>query len=82
MSEAVKTINRIDDQDFTRLFIVQRIEGPTWSTYFSFNVSGFSLENTFRDLGLNDFDLALDCLEKPPTKEPPKRAKAKRASRS
>lgn len=60
MSEAVKTINRINDQDFTRLFIVQRIEGPTWSTYFSFNVSGFSLENTFRDLGLNDFDLALD----------------------
>jgi hypothetical protein len=66
-------------------------------------LSGFSLENTFRDLGLNDFDLALDlarnlenkhlrakavvalaapCLEKPQTKEPPKRAKAKRAARS
>ena len=60
MSEAVRTINRINDQDFTRTFIIQRIEGPKWSTYFSFNVSAFRLENTFRELGLNDFDLALD----------------------
>lgn len=60
MSEAVRTINRLQDQDFTRAVIIQKIEAPKWSTYFSFNVAGFRLENTFRELGPKDFDLALD----------------------
>lgn len=60
MSEAIRTINRLNDQDFTRALVIQKIEGPKWSTYFSFNVNAFRLENTFRELGLNDFDLALD----------------------
>jgi hypothetical protein len=51
----VKNINRIEQPDFSRQFVIRRIEGKTFGTYASFLTPGFSAENTFRELGKLDF---------------------------
>jgi hypothetical protein len=56
MSEAVKSINRIEQPDFSRQFVIRKIEGKTFSTYAAFVTPGFSPENAFRDIGKIDFD--------------------------
>ena len=48
MSEAVKTINRISEPDFSNTFLLQRIEGKGFGHYSSYSVEGFSIENAFR----------------------------------
>jgi hypothetical protein len=59
MSEAVKTINRISEPDFSSTFLLQRIEGNGFGHYSSYDVEGFSIENAFRLLAPYDFDGAL-----------------------
>lgn len=59
MSEAVKTINRISDPDFSNTFLLQRIEAKGFGHYSSYSVEGFSIENAFRLLAPHDFDGAL-----------------------
>ena len=56
LGEAVKNINRIEQPDFSRQFVIRRIEGKTFGTYASFVTPGFNAENTFRELGKADFD--------------------------
>jgi hypothetical protein len=56
LGEAVKNINRIEQPDFSRQFVIRRIEGKTWGTYAAFVTPGFNAENTFRELGKVDFD--------------------------
>ena len=59
MADAVKTINTLDDPDLSMGFILRRIEGKNFSVYSGYNVPGFNLENSFRELGPRDFDGAL-----------------------
>ncbi|HLL75462.1 MAG TPA: hypothetical protein VK421_09350 [Pyrinomonadaceae bacterium] len=60
LAEAVKTVNVLEgDTDIARPFVQRRIEGKDFSSYGSFNVPGFSLENAFREAGARDFDGAL-----------------------
>lgn len=56
MAEAVKCINRIEQPDFSRQFVIRRIEGKTFGTYASFVTPGFSPESAFREIGKVDFD--------------------------
>jgi tetratricopeptide (TPR) repeat protein len=59
LAEAVKTINTLDDPELSMGFILRRIEGKNFSVYSGYNVPGFNLENSFRELGPRDFDGAL-----------------------
>ena len=56
MAEAVKCINRIEQPDFSRQFVIRKIEGKTFGTYASFVTPGFSPESAFREIGKVDFD--------------------------
>lgn len=56
MAEAVKLVNRVDQADFSRQFVIRKIEGKTFSSYASFATPGFNPENAFREIGKVDFD--------------------------
>jgi hypothetical protein len=56
MAEAVKSINRIEQPDFSRQFVIRKIEGKTFSTYAAFVTPGFTPENAFGEIGKIDFD--------------------------
>lgn len=56
LGDAVKSINRIEQPDFSRQFVIRRIEGKSFGTYASFATPGFNAENTFRELGKVDFE--------------------------
>jgi hypothetical protein len=56
MAEAVKVINRIEQPDFSRQFVIRKIEGKSFGTYASFVTPGFNPENAFREIGKMDFD--------------------------
>ncbi len=56
LGDAVKNINRIEQPDFSRQFVMRRIEGKTFGSYAAFQTPGFNPENTFRELGKSDFD--------------------------
>jgi hypothetical protein len=56
MAEAVKCINQIEKPDFSRQFVIRRIEGKGFATYASFVTPGFSPESAFREIGKVDFD--------------------------
>jgi len=56
VAEAVKCINRIEQPDFSRQFVIRRIEGKTFGTYASIVTPGFSPESAFREIGKIDFD--------------------------
>jgi hypothetical protein len=59
MTEAVKTINNIENPDFSSGFVQQQIEGKYFSMYSSYSVEGFDLEKVFRLLAPLDFESAL-----------------------
>lgn len=56
MAEAVKCINQIEKPDFSRQFVIRRIEGKGFATYASFVTPGFSPESAFREIAKVDFD--------------------------
>jgi hypothetical protein len=56
MAEAVKRINRIEQPDFSRNFVIRKIEGKTFANYAAFVTPGNTPENAFREIGKIDFD--------------------------
>jgi tetratricopeptide (TPR) repeat protein len=56
LGDAVKSINRIEEPDFSRQFVIRRIEGKSFGTYAGFATPGFNAENTFGELGKVDFE--------------------------
>lgn len=56
MSEAVKSINQIEQPDFSSTYVIRRIEGKKFSSYTGFNTPGFSPETAFQEIGKLDFD--------------------------
>jgi hypothetical protein len=98
MGEAVKTINQMDQPDFSVQFVTRKIEGKQFWSYANFNTPGFSPETAFAELGKLDFDGMLSqasnltskalrvkttlALIKPCLKAPPAPAKGKKKSKS
>ncbi|MEK6334246.1 MAG: hypothetical protein AABM67_04800 [Acidobacteriota bacterium] len=58
-AEAVKAINRIESPDFSRTYVMRRIEGRNFARYASFRTPGFDPENVFREMAKINFDDAL-----------------------
>ena len=56
MAEAVKCINRIEQPDFSRQFVIRKIEGKAIGTYATFPTPGSNPESAFREIGKIDFD--------------------------
>lgn len=56
MGEAVKSINQMDQPDFSVQYVTRKIEGKKFSSYAAFNTPGFSPETAFEELGKLDFD--------------------------
>jgi len=59
MADAVKTINHVATPDLGGTSLFAKIEGAQFAYYAKFEVAGFSLENSFRELARFDFDRAL-----------------------
>ena len=56
LGDAIKTINQIENPDFSRDYILTRIEGKQFGFYSQLSTPGFNPENTFREMGKFDFD--------------------------
>lgn len=59
MGEAVRTVNHLADPDLGGTSLLAKIEGARFAYYAKYEVAGFSLENSFRELARFDFDRAL-----------------------
>jgi hypothetical protein len=59
MTEAVKTVNNLENPNFSTSFVQQKIEGKEFSSYYGYSVEGFDLEKVFRLLAPLDFEGAL-----------------------
>lgn len=56
LGEAVKAINRIEGKDFSRDYVIKRIEGKSFGSYVTLQMPGFNPENAFREVSRYDFD--------------------------
>lgn len=56
IGEAVRSINQMDQPDFSSQFVTRKIEGKQFSSYAGFNTPGFSPETAFQEIGKLDFD--------------------------
>lgn len=59
LGNAVRTINELENPDFTLQFTIVKIEGKTFGFYTSYATPGFNPENAFREMGKVDFDGSL-----------------------
>lgn len=59
LANAVRTINALESPDFSRQFVMIKIEGKTFGSYASFATPGFNPETAFREMGKLDFDGSL-----------------------
>src|SRR6185369_14186353 len=59
LGNAVRTINAIESPDFSRQFVMMKIEGKGFGSYASYSTPGFNPENAFREMGKLDFDGSL-----------------------
>ncbi|HET6974667.1 MAG TPA: hypothetical protein VFH96_11610 [Pyrinomonadaceae bacterium] len=59
LGNAVTTINTLESPDFSRQFVMIKIEGKTFGSFASFATPGFNPENAFREMGKLDFDGSL-----------------------
>lgn len=59
LGNAVKTINALESPDFSREFVMMKIEGKTFGTFAAISTPGFNPENAFREMGKLDFDGSL-----------------------
>lgn len=56
LSDAVKSINHIQGKDFSRDYVIKRIEGKSFGSYVTLQMPGFNPENAFREVSHYDFD--------------------------
>jgi len=56
LSDAIKTINRLESPDFSRQFVLRRIEGKTFGIFAMFPIPGFNPENAMKEIAKSDFD--------------------------
>lgn len=56
LGNAIKTINRLESPDFSRQFVVRRIEGKTFGIFAMFSTPGFNPETAMLEVARTDFD--------------------------
>ena len=56
LGDAVKSINKIEAPDFSRDWVIKRIEGKSFGYYTTLQTTGLNLDNAFREIGKFDFD--------------------------
>jgi hypothetical protein len=56
LGDAVKVINRLESPDFSRQFVMRKIEGRTFGSYAAFQTPGFNPETAMREISKSDFD--------------------------
>jgi hypothetical protein len=56
LGDAVKCINKIEAPDFSRPYVIKRIEGRWFGVYSTLQTQGFNPENAFREMSRLDFD--------------------------
>ena len=56
LGEAIKTVNQIENPDFSRDYVMTRIEGKQFGSYSRISTPGFNPDNAFREMGKFDFD--------------------------
>jgi hypothetical protein len=56
LGDAIKTINQIENPDFSRDQLMTKIEGKQFGSYSVLNTPGFNPENAFREMSSFDFD--------------------------
>ncbi|HEV2860507.1 MAG TPA: hypothetical protein VGX48_05835 [Pyrinomonadaceae bacterium] len=61
LGEAVKVVNKLQNPDLVSDRILRMVQGKSISFFTSYPVTGFNLENAFRELGRHDFDGALSA---------------------
>jgi tetratricopeptide (TPR) repeat protein len=59
LSEAVKTVNRLENPDLSASSIYRKIEGKDFGYYMSIATPGYSLEKSFAQVSRKDFQGAL-----------------------
>ncbi|HYV82025.1 MAG TPA: hypothetical protein VE931_00845 [Pyrinomonadaceae bacterium] len=59
LGNAVQTINTLESPDFSRPFMMIKIEGKAFGSFASYPTPGFNPENAFREMGKLDFDGSL-----------------------
>jgi len=56
MAEAIDSVNRIENPDFTRQFVIRKIEGKTFGMYASIATPGYKPETALAEIATVDFD--------------------------
>jgi tetratricopeptide (TPR) repeat protein len=56
LGDAVKSINKIEAPDFSRDWVIKRIEGKSFGYYTTLPTTGLNPDNAFREIGKFDFD--------------------------
>jgi len=56
LGNAVKTINSLENPDFSMQTVPMKIEGKTFGSYAMYSTPGFNPETAFREIGKLDFD--------------------------
>lgn len=64
LRDAVKVINAIEEPDLMSLSLSHRIQGRGFNIYATYQIRGFTLENTFAGLASYDFEGALALAER------------------
>lgn len=59
LSDAIKIINRIERYDFNSTGVTRQIRGKNFSHFAVFSMPGYDLENTFREISKNNFEMSL-----------------------
>jgi len=59
LSDAVKVVNRIERPDLLSTGVTRHIIGKKFSFSAAFSMPGYDLENTFREMGKNNFEMSL-----------------------
>lgn len=60
MAEAIECVNRIEHADFTRQFVIRKIEGKHFSMYASIVTSGYKPETVLAEIAAVDFNNMLN----------------------
>ena len=56
VGEAVNCINKIEQPDFSRQFVIRKIEGKTFGSYATISTPGFTPETAFSEIAKVDMD--------------------------
>lgn len=59
LADAVKVVNRIEKPDLLSDNTTRQIKGKNFAFFASFSMPGYGLENTFKEISKNNFELSL-----------------------